>query len=87
MAGQDGPEHLIMSSTHPSKFQPIKVKPTSQSLAIQRFMTWLCHRLGEYDTTLCWYSLPINMTTTGDLESMMMDVGQGVSFIKDFVCW
>ncbi|GAU26764.1 hypothetical protein TSUD_317620 [Trifolium subterraneum] len=70
LAGQDGPERLIVSSKHPSKFQPIKVKPTNQSLAIQRFKT--CRQ--------------INMTTSGDLESMMMDIGEGVGFIKDFIC-
>jgi hypothetical protein len=47
----------------------------------------LCHQLGENDTTLFWYSRQIYMTTAQDLESMMMDVGQGVGFIKDFVCW
>jgi hypothetical protein len=40
LAGKDGPEHLIVSSKHHSEFHPIKVKPTSQSLAIQRLMMW-----------------------------------------------
>jgi hypothetical protein len=40
LAGQDGLEHHIVSSKHRSEFHPIKVKPTSQSLAIQRLMMW-----------------------------------------------
>ncbi|KAK2391432.1 Aldolase-type TIM barrel family protein [Trifolium repens] len=85
LAGQDGLEHHIVSSKHRSEFHPIKVKPTSQLLAIQRLMMWYIFR--ENDTTLFWYSRQIYMTTAQDLESMMMDVGQGVGFIKDFVCW
>ncbi|KAJ7946736.1 nitronate monooxygenase [Quillaja saponaria] len=78
---QDGLVHLSVSFDHLSSmngnpFLSMKMKSTSPSLVMQRYMTGeIRHFAG---------TVP-NMSVTGDIESMAMYAGQGVGLIKDIL--